>query len=561
MTKLPSPLISDIADGRCLPFIGAGFSMNAKLADGEQMPGWHTLTSILAEDAGMPSDADPLAVAERYEQRFGRVQLIEAIRIALHSDEVKPGESQLAFADLPFDTLYTTNFDLLLEDAYTQRARPYRSLVGELQMPFHSGRLSSNIIKMHGDLRHEEHIIVTERDYAQFLKRYPVVATHLSAMLITRTPLFIGYSLSDPDFNNIRKVIRSRLGRFERMAYVIQFDKTDTEIEDSLKDRLHIISLSTTSGKSRDILLKELFEGLRDELDVRAGVSFRASRPDIFEKVEPEIVEKAVQSPDFASILTTTSNLCFVMMPYGTGYDDVYASLIKPVAEEFALEVVRADEITSPGAIIEQIRAAIQQSRLCIADLSDRNPNVLYELGLAQSMGKPTILLSHDITSLPFDVASQRVIRYTNTLDAQSTLRATIQQVLAGDRLDEAQQMIGSGMYRAAIAVLGVILEQSLRSLLMIHIPKQLSPAGLGKMLRIVDQVNIINAHDREMLQQAIQIRNRAVHELAEPSAADAQFVLSVVRDFIQKYGDTTAQTNGQDLNVPFTELGITSDT
>lgn len=543
MTKLPLPLISDIADGRCLPFIGAGFSMNAKLPGGEQMPGWHTLTSILAEDAGTPTDADPLAVAERYEQRFGRVQLIEAIRRALYTDEVKPGDSLLAFADLPFDTLYTTNFDLLLEDAYAQRGRPYRSLVGELQMPFHSGRLSSNIIKMHGDLRHEEHIIVTERDYAQFLKRYPVVATHLSAMLITRTPLFIGYSLSDPDFNNIRKVVRSRLGRFERMAYVIQFDKTDTEIEDSLKDRLHIISLDTTSGKSRDTLLKELFEELRDELDVRAGVSFRASRPDIFEKVEPEIVEKAVQSPDFASILTSTSNLCFIMMPYGSGYDDVYANLIKPVAEEFALEVVRADEIPSPGAIIEQIRAAIQQSRLCIADLSDRNPNVLYELGLAQSMGKPTVLLSRDLKSLPFDVASQRVIRYTDRLvETQSTLRAAIQQVLAGDRLDEAQQLIASGLYRAAIAMLGVILEQSLRSLIMMHVPKQLSPAGLGKMLRILDQVNIITAHDREMLQQVIQIRNRAVHELTEPSEADAQFVLSAVRDFIQKYGDTNAQ-------------------
>src|SRR2546422_6555087 len=49
MTYIPPPLISDISEGRCLPFIGAGFSMNAKLPPNTRMPDWNGLTAVLAE--------------------------------------------------------------------------------------------------------------------------------------------------------------------------------------------------------------------------------------------------------------------------------------------------------------------------------------------------------------------------------------------------------------------------------------------------------------------------------------------------------------------------------
>jgi len=202
--NIPQPLLDDIVAGKCLPFIGAGFSSNAHLPNGLQMPTWPELTEILAKDAKVSPDCDGPFVASEYEKKFGHVQLIEAIRKALHADHAESGEAHKAFVELPFDTIYTTNFDLLLEDSYSLVRKPFRSLVGELQMPFHGGPLTTSIVKMHGDLRHEEHIIVTQEDYDSYLTDYPVIATHLSAMLITRTALFIGYSLSDPDFNNVK---------------------------------------------------------------------------------------------------------------------------------------------------------------------------------------------------------------------------------------------------------------------------------------------------------------------------------------------------------------------
>lgn len=166
---IPTTLLDDIAAGKCLPFIGAGFSLNARLPDGCSMPDWPGLTRILASGAGVSEKLGGPAVASAYERCFGRVQLIEAIRQSLHSDVVEPGSAHREFAQLPFDTIYTTNFDLLLEDANGLVRRPFRSLVGELQMPFHGGPLTTNIVKMHGDLRHEEHMIVTEEDYGKFL--------------------------------------------------------------------------------------------------------------------------------------------------------------------------------------------------------------------------------------------------------------------------------------------------------------------------------------------------------------------------------------------------------
>jgi hypothetical protein len=50
-------------------------------------------------------------------------------------------------------------------------------------MPFHGGPLTTTVIKMHGDLRHEEHIIVTAEDYDRYLTDYPMIATYLSAHL------------------------------------------------------------------------------------------------------------------------------------------------------------------------------------------------------------------------------------------------------------------------------------------------------------------------------------------------------------------------------------------
>lgn len=541
--QIPQPLLNDIEAGKCLPFVGAGFSLNARLPIGKVMPAWPELTAHLASIGRLSVDSSGPVVASEFEKRFGRVQLIEAIRKALHTGTAEPGNTHRAFAELPFDTIYTTNFDLLLEDAFTAIKRPFRSLVGELQMPFHGGPLTTSIVKMHGDLRHEEHVIVTREDYERYLDTYPVIATHLSALLITKTALFVGYSLSDPDFNHVRQVVRSRLGKFERMAYVLEFKAPDEPATDRLSENLHLITLRVEPGQSKDTLLAEFFREVQVSIDVREAERFRTSRPEVFEEVPIATLDATSRSTDASPLLTSSSNLCFVMMPFRPQTDELYRSLIKPAVERHGLVALRADEIFAPGSITEQIRVAIQQSRVCVADVSGRNSNVLYEIGIAHTLGKPTVLLAQDVGDVPFDLRAIRLIQYKlEALEAaRASLERSLQHILGEDRLDEAKRLIDAGMHRAAVAVLGILLEHSFRRLLERYANTLWSgrpqrPLGLGQALRTLSEAGLISTDDVGLLAEAIRVRNKAVHELDEPSGDDAHLVLRVVRNFVQKY-------------------------
>jgi len=535
--SIPRPLISDISHGRCLPFVGAGFSKNAVVRPGRTMPDWNELTAILAHDAGTAPGATPPVVAQRYQQKFGRVQLVEAVRNALLSNEARPGKAHRAFARLPFDTVYTTNFDLLLEDAYSKEQRPFRSLVGELQLPFHAGRLASSIVKMHGDLRHEEHIVLTESDYAEFMTRYPMIATHLSAMLITKTPLFIGYSLSDPDFNHIRRVVRERLGAFERMAYVVQFDVADSMIEQALAEKIHIISLTTRSRRGCDEVLAAFFELIQQQLDAEAGQDLRKSRPDVFEELEPTALKAAAVSSSQAPILEATSKLCFVLMPFASEFDEVYRQLIQPIARELGLTVLRADEIASPGFILEQIRAAIVQARIVVADVTDGNPNVLYELGFTQALGKSLVIVAKEDSKFPFDVSHQRILLYgTDLPKARDRLRAAFLYALLDERLAESAKLLEIGSYAAAIATSAIVLEQTLREMVGNVTPDDIPMMALSRMLDMVQARGDLDSALLKRLKRTVKIRNSAVHGTTLSTQADATFVVSAVQDLIEHF-------------------------
>lgn len=546
--KIPKPLLDDISSGKCLPFIGAGFSLNAKLPEGEVMPDWSGLTKILISEIGSVKPKTGPDVASSYEHKFGRVQLIEKIRHILHSDSVVPGKAHLSFVQLPFDTIYTTNFDLLIEDACVSKGKPYRSLVGELQLPFHGGPLTTNIVKMHGDLRHEEHIVINREDYDGFLEKYPVISTHLSSMLITHTALFIGYSLTDPDFTHIRKVVQSRLGRFQRMSYVIQFNQSTAQSKKMLDEHLHVINFKIDKNDSIDEILANFFDNIQEELDAVEGKKIRARKPELFEEISGTVLEKASRAPDSSELLSSSSNICFILMPFNPVLAGMYEVIYNAVIQA-GLKPVRADDIFSPGPIIEQIRSAIQQSRVCIADLTGTNPNVMYELGIAQTLGKPSILISQDINQVPFDIRHLRIVLYKDSLKGLDQLREdlanALNQSLGNDKVKEARKLIQTGMIRAAVAMLGIHLEHSLRTLIQ---QSESDVSGteslllnrnflsMGKMLKTLSETKVISQEDASVVRDCISIRNYAVHDLKEPNREQAEKFLSFMEYFTKKY-------------------------
>ena len=105
-------------------------------------------------------------------------------------NEAKPGTTHRAFCALQFDIVCTTNFDFLLERQYELTPRSCTPLIDEDQLSINWHGSSIALLKLHGDLNHPKRLIITEEDYGKFLERYPVIATYLANLLITRTAVF-----------------------------------------------------------------------------------------------------------------------------------------------------------------------------------------------------------------------------------------------------------------------------------------------------------------------------------------------------------------------------------
>ena len=103
----------------------------------------------------------------------------------------------------------------------------------------------------------------------------------------------------------------------------------------------------------------------------------------------------------------------FVLMPFASAFNDIYKNLIKEPLERVGFTVVRADDILSQQNILRDIIDSIANSDLIIADLTDINPNVFYELGIAHALDKPVLLLTQDIAEVPFDLKSYRILEYS----------------------------------------------------------------------------------------------------------------------------------------------------
>lgn len=105
----------------------------------------------------------------------------------------------------------------------------------------------------------------------------------------------------------------------------------------------------------------------------------------------------------------------FVLMPFERKFQPLYEDHIKTVAKELAMSVARSDDFFTTQAIIGEVWSAIAQSKIVIADCTDRNPNVFYEIGIAHAIGKPVILITQNVEDIPFDLRHLRHIKYEYT--------------------------------------------------------------------------------------------------------------------------------------------------
>jgi len=105
-------------------------------------------------------------------------------------------------------------------------------------------------------------------------------------------------------------------------------------------------------------------------------------------------------------------NTCFVVMPFASLFQLQYKNVIRPAVEATGLKCKRGDEIYSKADIVADIWKSLREAQLVVAELTGRNPNVLYEIGLAHAIGKPIIFLTRNKDDVPFDLKALRYLYY-----------------------------------------------------------------------------------------------------------------------------------------------------
>src|SRR3954468_655555 len=133
---------------------------------------------------------------------------------------------------------------------------------------------------------------------------------------------------------------------------------------------------------------------------------------------------------------------CFVISPIGDDDSEIRKRsdlllnyIVRPAAEPHHLTVIRSDEIVEPGMISSQVIEHMLRDAIVVADLTDHNANVFYELALRHSFHKPVIQLIMSGQQIPFYGAPLRTIQYgmsvPDTFRAMEQLRQQIGSALA----------------------------------------------------------------------------------------------------------------------------------
>lgn len=244
LKKIPDRLTEAAHCGTLVPLIGAGISRHAKTSIKNAFPPWvdllKGLKNISVRQNHMSKDEgkqiDDLMSKGKY------LMAAQALRDALPADliddyikrmfipfDAKPGDVHRLLFKLKSQIILTTNYDMLLEDAYAQEfkqsARYYTfKNAPDVQRFLQSFRPEIDrpiIFKLHGSAVTSSEAVLSEMDYRNLLYREPGYKMVLSALFITKVVLMLGFSFSDPELVLLTETLRDSLKYRSAPDYIL----------------------------------------------------------------------------------------------------------------------------------------------------------------------------------------------------------------------------------------------------------------------------------------------------------------------------------------------------
>lgn len=128
--------------------------------------------------------------------------------------------------------------------------------------------------------------------------------------------------------------------------------------------------------------------------------------------------------------LAIDESLVFVLTPFHEKFHNDFL-VIKKTCEEAGFICKRGDEDYFSSDIFAHVLKMIVKANIIIANINGRNPNVLYELGIAQALNKRVILIAENPKNLPIDIQSKKFIFYNTHAELRSNLLGELQKVVS----------------------------------------------------------------------------------------------------------------------------------
>ena len=523
---IPAPVLDDFVRGRWLPVVGAGLSRNAAVKDGPPPALWPELGSGMGSALSADGDDSVVEVLSAYEHSFGRQKLVEQVGLRIRAHDAKPGDVHLAFAGIQFKDLVTTNFDALLETAYESLDKRPFPIVDESLLSAENYYPGPRIVKLHGDLAHPNRMVLTEADYDSFLLNNPLLVTSVTAMFVDRTPMFIGYSLDDPDLRQLLSLIKQRLGSMARPMWTIQVAAKPTQVARFERRGVHVINLPKGRGESVGDVLRRLFEALQTYWQQHVGKTSTATD----DRLTAELLTPAKALPGEPSTRLGAYRLVFFAVPLqrvGWFRENIY-----PVVEARGLVPVSAADVFAPeGSAVAKVDNLLSAADLVVVELG--NEWSQYEartaLGLkgpsrvllavdpqygdrSQLSGRRPDWLSPTLSELPI-VGTEDASALASEID-DWIQRSGIEPI----SLEEALQLLDIYPGLAVVSAVTVLEGVLARA---VDAPDRRN--SIGRLLDLSIKQDLVPVSLHQQLREAINVRNNTVHASSAPPVGRAR--------------------------------------
>ena len=128
---------------------------------------------------------------------------------------------------------------------------------------------------------------------------------------------------------------------------------------------------------------------------------------------------------DTPSDIRIDDTLVSVMMPYDRGFDAVWQTIVE-ACHDLGLQCHRAKDIWETHTVIQDIFNLLFRSKIVVVDFSQKNANVMYETGIAHTLGRDVVPISQSLDDIPFDMKHHRVLKYLPNSEGLSELRESL---------------------------------------------------------------------------------------------------------------------------------------